>query len=160
MKTFSKSDLVERNICESFNNWILRFRSLRPIAMLEGIRVSVITRLVKNQRKIDQWKDIFPPVVRGKLEKAKHEARMCTSRPSSETMHEVSVDGKGFMVDLNNQKFTSSWWALNDIPCCHASITSMRRQSDLYVDGFFKMEFVKSASRQHRYKYNKLNLDL
>ncbi|CAI0445945.1 unnamed protein product [Linum tenue] len=70
---------------------------------------------------------------------------MCTSRPSSETMHEVSIDGKGFVVDLNNRKCTCSWWALNDIPCCHASITSMRRQSDLYVDGFFKMEFVKPA---------------
>ncbi|CAL1411060.1 unnamed protein product [Linum trigynum] len=72
---------------------------------------------------------------------------MCTSRPSSETMHEVAVENKAFVVDLKNRTCTCGWWALNGIPCSHAfeSIRSMRGHLDLYVDGFFKMEFVKMA---------------
>ncbi|CAL1377141.1 unnamed protein product [Linum trigynum] len=107
MKTFSKSDSVESNICESFNNWILRFWSLRSISMLEGIRVSIMTRIAKNKRMMNQWKDVFSPVVKGKLVKAKHEARMCTSRPYSYTMHEVSIDGKGFVVAIGGHSMVS-----------------------------------------------------
>ncbi|CAN1163833.1 hypothetical protein LINPERPRIM_LOCUS32826, partial [Linum perenne] len=38
LSTIAKSDLVESNVCESFNNAIVRFRDLQIIKMLEGIR--------------------------------------------------------------------------------------------------------------------------
>ncbi|CAN1120297.1 hypothetical protein LINPERHAP2_LOCUS125 [Linum perenne] len=46
LSTAAKSDSVESNVCESFNNAITRFRDFRIIKLLEGIRSYIMVRMV------------------------------------------------------------------------------------------------------------------
>ncbi|CAN0919233.1 hypothetical protein LINGRAHAP2_LOCUS31330, partial [Linum grandiflorum] len=46
MSRVPKSDYVESNICETFNGCIVKWRGLRIINMLEGIRTYMMKRLV------------------------------------------------------------------------------------------------------------------
>ncbi|CAI0462078.1 unnamed protein product [Linum tenue] len=72
---------------------------------------------------------------------------MCTSRPSTEDQHEVTIGDKGFMVNIKKGSCTCGFWLLNGIPCCHAfsSITYLRGHPEDFVDEYFLMNRVKSA---------------
>ncbi|CAN1130460.1 hypothetical protein LINPERHAP1_LOCUS23011 [Linum perenne] len=59
----AKSDSVESNNCESFNNAIVRFRDLRVIKMLEGIRSYIMVRMVEQHNVFKRMKDAICPTI-------------------------------------------------------------------------------------------------
>ncbi|CAN1234262.1 hypothetical protein LINPERPRIM_LOCUS4169 [Linum perenne] len=63
LSTAAKSDSVESNVCESFNNAITKFRDLRIIKLLEGIRTYIMVRMVEQHKAFaamrDASKDVY-----------------------------------------------------------------------------------------------------
>jgi hypothetical protein len=47
--TSSKSDLVHNNCAECFNSWILDYRQMTILSMLEGIRNKLMRRYVRKR---------------------------------------------------------------------------------------------------------------
>ena len=65
-----KCDVIDNNMCETFNGVILEARCKPIISMLEEIRVYVMKRLVAKREYVKQWKTDFAPRILEKLEKA------------------------------------------------------------------------------------------
>lgn len=54
-KGHSKCDVVEINMCKTFNYWILGSRFISFITMLEGIRVKVMKRMNQMREFTERW---------------------------------------------------------------------------------------------------------
>ncbi|XP_049394654.1 uncharacterized protein LOC125858935 [Solanum stenotomum] len=54
-KDHSKCDIVENNMCETFNSWILAARFKSIITMLEEIRVKVMERMTQMREFSEKW---------------------------------------------------------------------------------------------------------
>ncbi|CAN1216048.1 hypothetical protein LINPERPRIM_LOCUS483 [Linum perenne] len=57
------SDSVESNVCESFNNAITKFRDLRIIKLLEGIRTYAMVRMVDQHKAFAAMRDVICPTI-------------------------------------------------------------------------------------------------
>ena len=65
----SKCDVIDNNMCETFNGLIVEARFKPIISMLEEIRVYVMRRLVKNKLAANSWKREIGARIITKLEK-------------------------------------------------------------------------------------------
>jgi hypothetical protein len=54
-KIGSNCDLVDNNLCESLNKWIVEARFFPIITMLETIRRKVMVRIHDQRTKLDRW---------------------------------------------------------------------------------------------------------
>ena len=66
-KLGSNRDLVDNNMCESFNNSITDSRFLPVISMNETIRTKVMVRIQQNRAKAEKWTGTICPNVFKKL---------------------------------------------------------------------------------------------
>ncbi|XP_076910780.1 uncharacterized protein LOC143568517 [Bidens hawaiensis] len=114
----TKADVIVNNMAETFNGYILHYRSKHIINMLEDIMVSVMTRLVNKQNEM-ACKNVFVcPRIQLKLNKDKDRAFKCSVFPSSPTLFQVK-NFNDVSVDLNNRTCTCRKWELTGIPCYH-----------------------------------------
>ncbi|XP_050233526.1 uncharacterized protein LOC126682013 [Mercurialis annua] len=67
-----KCDVIDNNLSETFNGWILEARCKPIISMLEDIRVQVMTRLHVKRRMCTTWINDVAPRAMQKLEKNKN----------------------------------------------------------------------------------------
>ncbi|PKI64549.1 hypothetical protein CRG98_014981 [Punica granatum] len=74
---WSKCDVIDNNIYECFNNFILLARSKLIIDMLEDIRVTMMSRIVEKRDKYLASTDEICPRVRNVLEENKLGFRFC-----------------------------------------------------------------------------------
>lgn len=65
----TKTDIVDNNICETFNGYILHFRDKPIIDMLEDIRHHLMTRMHKISQPLESSTDVLCPNIRKKIEK-------------------------------------------------------------------------------------------
>ena len=68
------SDYFANNLSESFNSMILEARDKPILAMLEWIRVRLMTRLYKKMKGIEKYTGKVCPSIQDKLEKLKQES--------------------------------------------------------------------------------------
>jgi len=74
-KDHSKCDIVENNMCETFNSWILAARFKSIITMLEEIRVKVMERMTQMREFSEKWiTDVSPMAMQILTENAKYVA--------------------------------------------------------------------------------------
>ncbi|XP_078447622.1 uncharacterized protein LOC144716378 [Wolffia australiana] len=101
VKTFisnkPKCEVIDNNMSECFNSFILPSRSKPTIDMLEYIRT-----------------------IRRALEDNKHNCRACCVIHAGHLKFEVSTHGEGFVVNLRAQHCTCRYWAIAGIPCPHS----------------------------------------
>ncbi|CAN1825485.1 hypothetical protein LINPERHAP1_LOCUS31190 [Linum perenne] len=147
LSTDAKSDSVESNICESFNNAIVRFRDLRVIKMLEGIRSYIMVRMVEQHNAFKRMKDAICPTILEQIEWTKLEARTCIIQPSLDDVLECSNRGKGFVVDLQRKCCTCGYWQLSGVPCMHAivAISYMRYDINNYIHEWYSVQVARRA---------------
>ncbi|CAL1387920.1 unnamed protein product [Linum trigynum] len=149
MSTMSKCDSVERNICETFNGTIVKYRGLRIIDMLEGIRLYMMDRFVIKYNILMDTPDMLCPRIRKRVEKVKEFARLCIARQTLADRCEVKMGENGYIVDLNDMSCTCGYWQLSGLPCCHAvsAISHMRKEVDDYVHPCYKAHHVEGGYR-------------
>ncbi|XP_049378178.1 uncharacterized protein LOC125842948 [Solanum stenotomum] len=74
-KDHSKCDIVENNMCETFNSWILTARFKSIITMLEEITVKVMERMTQMREFSEKWiTDVSPMAMQILTDNAEHAA--------------------------------------------------------------------------------------
>ncbi|CAL1391322.1 unnamed protein product [Linum trigynum] len=142
-----KCDSVESNICETWNGSIIKYRGMRLIDMLEGIRVYLMDRFVLKYKMLYDNPDQLCPRIRKRIEKEKALARLYTSRQTLDDKCEVKMGSRGYIVDLNNRSCSCGYWAVSGLPCCHAisAISHLRKDVDSYVSQWYWTHVVVDA---------------
>ena len=74
-----KCKMIDNNICECFNNYILHSRGKPIIDMLEDIIIVVIQMIVPKRELFSDTIDEFRPQIRKVLENNKFKSGTCTS---------------------------------------------------------------------------------
>nr|XP_016505588.1 PREDICTED: uncharacterized protein LOC107823465 [Nicotiana tabacum] len=76
--TYCKSDSVDNNMAECFNNWILAARQKTIITMLEEIRVKMMNRIAQLRQFGNTWITEFSPMAMKVLEENTERSMKCT----------------------------------------------------------------------------------
>ncbi|GKU89561.1 hypothetical protein SLEP1_g3687 [Rubroshorea leprosula] len=118
--TSCKCNVVDNNMNETFNNWIMDARYMPIIQLLEYIRVKVMVRMAKNREEISKLRRDIAPRIRKKLEAHKIEAAKCRCEWNGRTQYDVWHWNNKFVVDLIGKKCSCRAWDLTGIPCPHA----------------------------------------
>ncbi|XP_078444851.1 uncharacterized protein LOC144713990 [Wolffia australiana] len=117
---WSKCETIDNNICECFNSYILQFRSLPIIDMLEGIRSTIMERIVRMRELFSNRTDQLCPRIKEMVERNKLESRTCFLKPAGCRQFEVSNMRNRFVVDLRAGTCSCRYWRIRGVPCCHA----------------------------------------
>ncbi|XP_070025808.1 uncharacterized protein [Nicotiana sylvestris] len=104
----SKCDVVENNMCETFNSWILASRHKSIITMLEEIRRKIMTRQVDMLKFVVTWISDISPMARLLLEDSKDLARKCTVLWNVDVGFEIGEGLHKHVVNLSDKPGTSS----------------------------------------------------
>ncbi|XP_078429913.1 uncharacterized protein LOC144701955 [Wolffia australiana] len=145
-----KYDVIDNNMSECFNSFILPSRAKPIIDMLEYIRTTIMERIVKKREIFSVTADSLCPRTRLVLEDNRLKCRACRVIHAGHLKFEVSTHGEGYAVDLCAQHCTCRYWAITGIPCPHsiACIHFIRADPADYVN-----ELLKRDSYQIAYTY-------
>ena len=111
------SDCSANNLSKSFNSMILKARDKPILAILEWIRVRIMTKLYKKRRGIEKYVRRVYPNIHDKLEKLKLESIPFCATPSGRFMYEVDNDRERHVVNLTNRTCNYKIWDLTGLPC-------------------------------------------
>ncbi|XP_050217576.1 uncharacterized protein LOC126668414 [Mercurialis annua] len=149
-KTTVKCDVIDNNLAETFNGWILDARCLPIISMLEAIRVQVMTRLHVKRRLCQGWINDIAPRAMKKLERNKELSYLWQILWNGDDGYEVtSIYDANVKHTVNTtiRACTCREWNLTGIPCQHAisAIFSAKEKPEDYVHDWYKEEKYKAA---------------
>ena len=130
-------DCLANNLSESFNSMILKARDKPILAMLEWIRVRLMTNLYKKRNGIEKYVGKVCPNIQDKLEKLKQESIPFCATPSGKFMYEVDNDRERHVVNLTNRTCSCRIWDLTRLPCKHGitAIFKNLEKVDIYGEG-------------------------
>ena len=117
--TMAKSDLLHNNCAECFNSWILDYRQLTILSMLEGIRNKLMMRYVRKKGAIAAMEGSLGHKIVEKLEKEEDGASYCWCTYAGEGIFEVECMGKRFAVNAEGRTCGCRKWDVTGIPCSH-----------------------------------------
>ncbi|XP_028112499.1 uncharacterized protein LOC114310647 [Camellia sinensis] len=135
----SRCDTLVNNMCESFNNNILKARDKPIINMLEWIRRKVMHRIQIKKKGMEKYTcEICPNVVKD-LEVLKVQARNCFATYCGDRKFEVNCGDTIHIVDLEERKCSCRMWDLTGMPCKHAisSTYIQREKPEDYVHPYY-----------------------
>ncbi|XP_030945853.1 uncharacterized protein LOC115970348 [Quercus lobata] len=118
--TRALTDCLVNNLNESFNAMILKSRDKPILAMLEWIRVRLMTRLYTKREGIQKYTRKLCPSIQDRLEKLKVESKPFSATPAGNFLYEVGSQYERHIVDLVKKTCSCRSWDLNGIPCKHA----------------------------------------
>ncbi|XP_073360195.1 uncharacterized protein [Aegilops tauschii subsp. strangulata] len=148
MRLGSNCDSVDKNMCESFNKWIVEARFFAVITMQETIRRKIMVRIQENNDKWPKWSGTICPNIMKKLEKLINESAHCTAISNGNNCFEVTQRVQyRFKVDLTNWTCSCRYWQLSGLPCAHAVCAIHMVTNDIsdYVASCFSVENFKAT---------------
>jgi hypothetical protein len=98
--THAKCDLLHNNLAECFNSWITKFRDKTILAILEGIRTSLMRGYQRKREIIAAMEGNVGPKIKEKLEIEEDEAGHCTPTFDGDGLFEVECRGRRYAVNL------------------------------------------------------------
>ena len=138
------------NLSESFNSMILEARNKPIIAMLEWIRVRLMTRMYSKRFGIEKFtSDICPNIVQ-KLKQLKVDSKSFSAIPSGCYIYEVDNEYEMYVVNLTKKCCTCRVWDLSGIPCKHGVVAiykNLERLED-YVHACFRKDAYMPAYKE------------
>lgn len=143
----SKCDVIENNMCETFNSWIVGPRHKSVITMLEEIRHKIMNKTIEMRKFAETWVTDIAPMARMILEENKALSRRCKVMWNAEHGFEVDEGVYRFIVDFRTMTCTCRSWMLRGIPCQHAVCAFYDREMDPddYVAHWYRKEtFLKA----------------
>ena len=137
-----KSEVIDNNICECFNNYILRARSKPIVDMLEDIRSAIMQQIVEKLELFNDISDKLCPCIRAVVEAKKLVARWCYVAHAGQFCFEVTQLGNRFVVNLDARTCTCRYFDIRGIPCSHAiaCIQWIRQDPATLVFNYFKKD--------------------
>ncbi|XP_015160823.1 uncharacterized protein [Solanum tuberosum] len=129
-KEHAKCDIVENNMCETFNSWILAARHKSIITMLEEIRHKIMDRNVEMRKFVDTWISDISPMASLVLEENKDYARDCQVRFNGQFGYEILDGHYRHIIDIRKKTCTCRTWQLRGIPCQHVVLAYQHAGQD------------------------------
>ncbi|XP_078430587.1 uncharacterized protein LOC144702426 isoform X2 [Wolffia australiana] len=144
-----KCEVIDNNVCECFNSYILQYRSEPTIDILEDIRSTIMQRIVKKREVASDTIDQLCPRIRKLVEGNKLKFRTCSLRHAGEFQFEVTDFGNRFVVDIRSRSCSCRYWNIRGIPCSHAitCIHWMKQDPVSFVTDWLKKDVYKRAYR-------------
>nr|XP_009799146.1 PREDICTED: uncharacterized protein LOC104245255 [Nicotiana sylvestris] len=139
-----KCDVVDNNMAEIFNAWILAARHKTIITMLEEIRVKMMTRIAKLREFANTWSYNIPPMALKVLEENIEKSMRCTIFFNRHTGYQVKEGTNQHTVCLRNNTCSCRAWMLKGIPWPHA-IAAM------YYKGYEPADYVDNCYMKETY---------
>ncbi|XP_057811441.1 uncharacterized protein LOC131025662 [Salvia miltiorrhiza] len=141
------SDMIDNNINETFNGWILNAREKHIIHILEEIRTSLMSRQVQKLEKVKDSSDCICPGIRKKLENLRFQSRHCIAAPALGGKFEITFHEDKFVVFVEGKECACRVWQLIGIPCVHAicAIQYMSKDPVDYLSNYYSMEMYRAT---------------
>ncbi|XP_057811798.1 uncharacterized protein LOC131026039 [Salvia miltiorrhiza] len=142
ISTHCLSDMVDNNVSETFNGYIVKARAKHIITMLEDIRVTLRGRQYKKLGLVTDSTEKLCPNIRKKLDKLRYDARICQAYPGLGGKFEVSCYDDRFVVQLGEKHCSCRQWDISGIPCKHAiaALHFMNEEPTEYVHECYSVE--------------------
>lgn len=116
---YSKCDVVDNNMAESFNAWIVSARYKTIITMLEEIRVKMMKRIGDLREFSNTWITDISPMSLKILQENIQKSMQCNLTWNGERGFEIKHHGFTHTVDIVNRRCSCRSWQLRGIPCPH-----------------------------------------
>ena len=129
---------------------ILDARDMSIIAMLEWIRVRLMTKMYSKRTKIEKFTSNICPNIVQKLEQLKVDSKSFSIIPSSCFIYEVNNEFKRYVVNLTRKCCSCKFWDLTRIPCKHkvaAIYKNLGRPKD-YVHACYRKDVYVTAYKE------------
>ncbi|KAL4361948.1 hypothetical protein GQ457_04G028810 [Hibiscus cannabinus] len=135
-------DVVDNNMAEAFNAWILDARCKPIISLLEDIRVMVMSRLHVKRTWASKSRTNISPKALEKLERNMEQSTHCRLVWNGDGGFEVQHGEDQHIVDMKQLKCTCKAWKLSGIPCCHAicAMYQENKRPEDYVSNWYSKE--------------------
>ncbi|XP_070042441.1 uncharacterized protein [Nicotiana tomentosiformis] len=146
-KEDSKCVVIENNMCEIFNSWIIGPRHKSVITMLEEIGHKIMNKTIEMRKFAETWVTDIVPMARMILEENKAISRRCKVMWNTEHGFEVDEGVYIFIVNFRTMTCTCRSWMLRSILCQHAVCAFYDREMDPddYVARWYRKEtFLKA----------------
>ncbi|KAK8608840.1 hypothetical protein V6N13_024252 [Hibiscus sabdariffa] len=132
-------DVVDNNMAEAFNAWILDARCKPIISLLEDIGVMVMSRLHVKRTWASKWRTNISPKALEKLERNMEQSTHCRLVWNGDGGFEVQHGKDQHIVDMKQLKCTCKAWELSGIPCCHAicAMYQENKRPEDYVSNWY-----------------------
>ena len=109
IETWCKSEIIDNNICKTFNSYIRNVREKPVIEMLDYIRENLMEWMEKKVQLIKIVKDKICPRIRDKLESIRNNTRHCIANPTTRDKFQVSMFNDQFIADLHTHSCSYRW---------------------------------------------------
>ncbi|XP_060211985.1 uncharacterized protein LOC132639565 [Lycium barbarum] len=149
IKEHSKCDVVENNMCETFNSWILSCRHKSIITMLEEIMRKIMTRQCDMIKFANTWISEISPMARLTLEDNKEMARGCKVLWNADVGFEIGEGEYRHTVNMSTKSCSCRTWQLRGIPCQHAvcAYYHIELEPEHFVEHWYRKDtFLKAYS--------------
>jgi hypothetical protein len=102
--TDSKCDLLQNNIYECFNSYILKAHNKPILTMLKQIRKKLMRRYQAKRNGIQSLTKKLTPKIQNKLDAIRNELMDCVALSAGDDMFEVTgPDGRQFVVNMRRK---------------------------------------------------------
>ncbi|XP_039131855.1 uncharacterized protein LOC120268592 [Dioscorea cayenensis subsp. rotundata] len=120
-----KCEVIDNNLCETFNGVVLDVRSRPVISMLETIRQYVMMRIAVKKDYASRWAGDYGPNVAAMIEKER----------------------EAYVITLAEQTCSCGKWSKTGIPCQHsmAAIAFQGEDPTNYITHWFRKETYEKA---------------
>ncbi|XP_019248524.1 PREDICTED: uncharacterized protein LOC109227781 [Nicotiana attenuata] len=115
-----KCDIIDNNMCETLNSWILAERHKTIITMLEEIKIKLMIRIGKMREFWETWICDISPIAMKIYRHNLAKSMKCTPRWNGETGYEIEDPKYKHVVSLVKMTCSCRAWQLKGIPCYHA----------------------------------------
>ncbi|GLT85469.1 hypothetical protein SLE2022_036590 [Rubroshorea leprosula] len=139
-----KSDVVDNNMCETFNAWILGARCKAIISMFRTLIDQLMERFKDKKLFVDTWATNIAPRVLKKINDNNNLSMKCNVRWNGDNDFAV-FDGHTqhtHVVNVHERNCSCREWNLTGIPCSHA-LCALRFKDwsfEYFVDEYYKKE--------------------
>ncbi|XP_075674947.1 uncharacterized protein LOC142644159 [Castanea sativa] len=144
------SNCYVNNLSESFNSMILDVRDKPIFAMLEWIRVRLMTRMYSRRIGIEKFtSDICPNIVQ-QLEQLKVDSKSFSAVPSGCFIYKVNNEYERHVFNFTRKCCSCRVWNLTRIPCKHGVVViykNLERLGD-YVHACYRKDAYVAAYKE------------
>lgn len=139
--------VINNNIAESWNNWIKPARYLPIVAMVDNIRIQIMTMMHQRREKTLEMTQELSPKKEKEMSVAYSKSRTLKVHKSCGVRFEVIDGDKSFAVDLNSWHCSCRVWQIYRLPCKHACSCIESKSMSVYqfCDGYFKIDMYRQA---------------
>ncbi|WOK98526.1 hypothetical protein Cni_G07238 [Canna indica] len=140
ISTLPKYEVIDNNMSEYFNGYILKTRNRLLIDTLENIRMTLMKKMTEKREMIMKSDDTICPKIREKIEENKVVSGFCIATHAGYKKFEFKHMDNNYVVELEQNSCSCRMWEFTGISCPHviSSIHWLGEDPIEYVHDYFK----------------------